>query len=649
MRYRSEIDGLRAIAVIPVILFHAGFTFFSGGFVGVDIFFVISGFLITKIILLELKNESFSILKFYERRARRILPALFLVLLACLPAAWLILLPSDMWNFSQTMVTVSGFYSNIFFWKTSGYFESAAELKPLLHTWSLAVEEQYYVLFPIFLLIAWRFGQRAILFILLIVGCVSLALAQWGSVANPDAAFYLLPTRGWELLIGAFVAFYDSAENKLVLTNRQNQILSAIGLGLLLFALFVFDKHTPFPSVYALVPTVGAALIILSATQETVVGKLLGSKVFVGIGLISYSAYLWHQPLLAFARHASFDQPSRSVYALLVAASLILAYFTWKYIEAPFRNREKVSRNTIFVFAVVGSLTVAAIGQYGKLDHGHQNRFGLAQRAMLEYFSNSYPDWQYFKKVNWYSKFRIECDFFDISKEWSGHPTQERKSIAPSCYTRDPAKKHAVFLWGDSHAQHFYIGLKNNIPDDWQIMQVASSACRPSLKFDKDSRNYCPYSNYFAYQTILDTKPDVVIIGQDGGHNLAFMREMTERLTRAGVGKVVFAGPSPHWLKGGLPSVVAYKFKGEPPRYSTVGLDQSVREHDALLKHDFPQTSNARYVSLFDYFCRADGCLIYYGDDVKAGITTYDYGHLATPASDQFAKDVLVPTVIGAR
>ena len=198
MYYRREIDGLRAVAVLPVILFHAGFELFSGGFVGVDVFFVISGYLITTIIINEMDDGKFSLLNFYERRARRILPALFFVVLCCIPFAWFLLLPSDMKDFSQSLVAVSTFSSNILFWRESGYFDTAAELKPLLHTWSLAVEEQFYILFPLFLMAAWRFGKRAIVWTLIASFAISLAVAHWGAYNKPGDAFFLLPTRAWE-------------------------------------------------------------------------------------------------------------------------------------------------------------------------------------------------------------------------------------------------------------------------------------------------------------------------------------------------------------------------------------------------------------------------------------------------------------------
>jgi peptidoglycan/LPS O-acetylase OafA/YrhL len=234
MIYRKEIDGLRALAVLPVILFHAGFELFSGGFIGVDVFFVISGYLITTIILAELEQGKFSLINFYERRARRILPALFLVMFVCIPFAWFWLLPSDMKDFSQSLVAVSFFASNILFWRESGYFDAAAELKPLLHTWSLAVEEQYYVLFPLFLMLFWKLGKRWILLTLGLAFLASLALAQWAAYAKPSAAFYLLPTRGWELLIGAFTAFYLSQPKRKEFGKTAGEVGGCLGLALIL-------------------------------------------------------------------------------------------------------------------------------------------------------------------------------------------------------------------------------------------------------------------------------------------------------------------------------------------------------------------------------------------------------------------------------
>ena len=374
MQYRREIDGLRAIAVVSVILFHANFDIFSGGFVGVDVFFVISGYLITKIILTEIRLGKFSIVNFYERRARRILPALFLVMLVCVPFAWFWLLPIDMKDFSQSLIAVSFFASNILFWREGGYFDTAAELKPLLHTWSLAVEEQYYVLFPLFMILFWKLGKRWILVMLGLLFIASFIVAQYVSYVDPVAAFYLLPTRAWEFLIGTFAAFLQYKLNRNKFSKITKEIGGWIGIALILFAVLTFNKATPFPGLYAFVPTLGTILVILFATKQTNVNKFVGNKAFVGIGLISYSAYLWHYPLFAFARHISLTEPSHSIFLILSLLSLIFAYFSYRFIETPFRSKIRFDRSLIFTFAIMLSFIFILFGLYGHKSNGFQSR-----------------------------------------------------------------------------------------------------------------------------------------------------------------------------------------------------------------------------------------------------------------------------------
>ena len=382
MDYRREIDGLRALAVLPVILFHAGVQMFAGGFIGVDVFFVISGYLITSIIVAELKSGTFTLANFYERRARRILPALTVVVLACLPIAWFWLLPSSMKEFSESVIAVFTFLSNILFWRTSGYFDTETELKPLLHTWSLAVEEQYYLFFPIFLMLTWRFGKRWILLILALVALASLGAAQWGSLNDPTAAFYLLPTRGWELLVGAFVAFYFADQAEAPFGRMAGQLGSLLGFLLIIYAIFAFNNKTPFPGVYALVPTLGAALIILFATPQTIVGRLLGSRVLVGIGLISYSAYLWHQPLFAFARHRTAVHAGDPLMLALGASSVVLAYFSWRFVELPFRSKKAFNRNQIFSLGLAASFAFIVFGLLGSVTTGFVGRYPADDQAL---------------------------------------------------------------------------------------------------------------------------------------------------------------------------------------------------------------------------------------------------------------------------
>ena len=349
MKYRPEIDGLRALAVLPVILFHAGFEWFSGGFVGVDVFFVISGYLITTIIISEMSEGKFSIVNFYERRARRILPALFFVMAACLPFALILMNPIEFREFAQSIFAVNIFASNFFFSIKSGYFDPAVEEKPLLHTWSLAVEEQFYMFFPIFLILIWPLGKNRVFYAILILAAFSLLLSELGWRHKPNFSFYFTLTRAWELLAGSFTAF-------LILRNGivKNNSLSFLGLLLIVFSIFIYDKTTPFPSIYTLVPVAGVLLLILHSNEETIVGKLLSMKVIVLVGLISYSAYLWHQPIFAFARIELEDKIFENSRSYLFGAIFLFSYLSWRFIEMPFRNKARFSKNDIFKISIIG-------------------------------------------------------------------------------------------------------------------------------------------------------------------------------------------------------------------------------------------------------------------------------------------------------
>jgi peptidoglycan/LPS O-acetylase OafA/YrhL len=450
MYYRREIDGLRALAVLSVILFHSGFQTFSGGFVGVDIFFVISGYLITSIILAEIEAGTFTLANFYERRARRILPALFVLMALCLPFAWLWLPAQDMKSFSQSLVAVSTFASNILFWLTSGYFDTAAELKPLLHTWSLAVEEQYYLIFPLFVLLTWRFGKTWILKSLFAVFIISLAAAHWGSTNHPNFTFYLLPTRFWELLIGGFIAFYFSLGRKQLSHKWLNELGSFMGVALIAYSIFWFDSKTPFPSLYTLVPAVGAALIIFFTTPQTSTGKLLGSQLFVGVGLISYSAYLYHQPLLAFAKLRSIDEPSSLLIGLLFASTFLLAYLSWRFVEAPFRNMLGINRKQLFIFCILASFTFVLFGLVGHFTKGFEstkNSNFLYDGDIGSIDFHKYVADKYYK-----------CPPKSIANEalnWKGYLR---------CHQSNKNSEVEIVLLGDSHAEHLFLGLADALP-----------------------------------------------------------------------------------------------------------------------------------------------------------------------------------------
>ena len=383
MNYRSEIDGLRAVAVLPVMFFHAGLPFFSGGFVGVDIFFVISGYLITSIILGELNGGTFTIAGFYERRARRILPALFLIMGLTFLAGFFILLPEDMKDFSGSMAAAATFWSNIYFWQGSGYFAAPAELKPLLHTWSLGVEEQYYILYPLFLMLAWGLGRKKILLILGALFALSLTGAHLGALNHSAGVFFLLPTRCWELLLGIFAAFYLSQPSAKTPSPATLNILGLGGLVMIAAAIFTFTDETPTPGLPLLLPTLGALFIILFAKPGTLAAKLLSLKPVIGIGLISYSAYLWHQPLFAFAKYHSGGIISPLMLAGLCALTLPLSYLSWRFVEKPFRRKDGFSRRFVFTFAALGIALFTALGAAGYASNGFE-KIWQARKTPLE-------------------------------------------------------------------------------------------------------------------------------------------------------------------------------------------------------------------------------------------------------------------------
>lgn len=462
INYRSEIDGLRALAVLPVIFFHAGFSWFQGGFVGVDVFFVISGYLITTIIISEITAGEFSIVNFYERRARRILPPLFFVMVACIPFSVLWLNPFDLKDFGQSLIAVSTFSSNFLFWWESGYFDTSAELKPLLHTWSLAVEEQFYIFFPIILILFWKYGVKHLIIFLSILLFASLASAHFITNTNSNTSFYLLPTRGWELLVGSLIAFYQN-NNKPQNSNLLKEILSLIGLSMIVFSIVMFDKTTPFPSLYTLIPVIGSALLILFAVPRTSLHYLLSFKPLVGIGLISYSAYLWHQPLLAFAKHRLFGEVSEILLINLCFTSLILAWFTWKFIEQPFRNQLFLTRKYIFVLI---AFSISVLVFIGLLMHLFSNE--ISERNP----NFNYELWDSWNKLDKDRRNKIhagECQFNGIDGITNIDDFIQNFSCSPK-----KIDENTILIFGDSvsaDAAHAIRHLTKN------IIQLGGAGC----------------------------------------------------------------------------------------------------------------------------------------------------------------------------
>jgi len=454
LAYRREIDGLRALAVIPVIFFHAGLFGFSGGYTGVDIFFVISGYLITCILLKELETDSFCLKKFYQRRAKRILPALFLVITVTTLVAVLIMPTELLKSYANSVLSVVTFTSNIHFYVVSDYFSTAAEQKPLLHTWSLAIEEQYYLFFP--LLLAFFFKNKVRLKIVLIALTVlSLATAQYLTfLGQTEANFYLIFSRAWELFSGSLIALFHLDKKNISSTTKS--ILSTIGILCIVSSFFLFDANTPFPSLYTLLPVLGACLVITCATPNNLTGKLLSVPIFVSVGLISYSLYLWHQPIFAFLRMKTFGEPSHLHFLLAIALTFLLAFLSYKLVETPFRKNKKLLKlNTFKISAQAMAILILMAGTI-LLTKGFPDRFSNPYEASIES-----------------SPYKAKCH------------TSGANYLKPKAACRYPNPNTTWAMFGDSQLVELSYAFSEKLAiNNEGLLHLTFSGCAPALNFE---------------------------------------------------------------------------------------------------------------------------------------------------------------------
>jgi peptidoglycan/LPS O-acetylase OafA/YrhL len=426
LRYRADIDGLRALAVVPVVFYHFHVAPFGGGFVGVDVFFVISGYLITSLIYAEMRTGEYSLAGFYERRVRRILPALFAILAATAIVAMRLLFPDDLSHFGESMAATAVFGSNFDFWQQSGYFDSAAESKPLLHTWSLAVEEQFYLVFPLLLGIFRAQPRRVLLLLTGALAVVSFAFGLWAVRIYPTMAFYLAPSRIWELMLGSVLSLGDFLRPP----RLPAEVLALLGLALLGIAVFGFAPGTPMPGENALLPCGGAALLIYAnGEQKTAVARALSWRPVVFVGLISYSLYLWHWPVFVFARYNSFGPLPLAESVVLIALSAALAVLSWRFVEQPFRDRRRFSRRAVFAFAGVGIVISMLVGLALVATAGLPQRFSPEVQRILAATKDRDP-----------------------RDRTCGGITLDDIRAGKVCILGDPHARPSFALWGDSHA-----------------------------------------------------------------------------------------------------------------------------------------------------------------------------------------------------
>jgi len=518
--YRPDIDGIRAIAVTLVLLFHANLGC-SGGFVGVDVFFVISGYLITGLILRQQETTGFSLLSFWIRRIRRIIPASLFLVLCTVIAGYVILFAGEYHELAQSTIAQQLMISNVFFWKTSGYFAGPSELKPLLHTWSLAVEEQFYLGYP-FLLVAMRRMPRPTATALMSVFTLFLVvLSEYAVRRHPSAAFYLLPTRAWELLAGALICYVPQPAQ----SGRKLQLLSWSGIAAIIGSAMCFDHHTRFPGLAALLPVGGTmALIYANTLNSTGIGRILASKPFVIVGLLSYSLYLWHCPILVYARHLYGEDlalPQR-IGALML--SLLCACISWRFVEQPFRSGSSLpSSKRVFVMASATTVMTICIAFVIVACGGLPDRLDPRASAYAE--------------AREHVSFRTQVGLEDV-----------QNGEVPRFGVKEGSLK--CLIWGDSHAQALVFGLDAACKEeDVDGFQATYSSTPPLVDFifksasglNEQSRAYSDLVIQFA----IENHVDVVVLGGNWSsyswHSMfeSCLTHTVQRLTKAGIQVVV--------------------------------------------------------------------------------------------------------------
>lgn len=490
-KYRADVDGLRAIAVLSVLLFHGGVSVLSGGYVGVDIFFVISGFVITTKLVEEVDEGKFSIANFYTRRIRRILPALVGTILLSYAAALVFFLPDAMADFSKSVVATATFLSNMFFWKSSGYFETSALDRPLLHTWSLAIEEQFYIVIPIVLFFVMTRARRWAFAIFALSAAASLALSIFVTDKAPTANFFVLPTRAWELLLGVMVAL---APAPAISQRVVREAIALIGLGLIAFAVLTYTSATPFPGLAAFIPTFGTAALIYigKSGQPTVVAGGLSLRPVVAIGLISYSLYMVHWPIIVFARYVLLRDLAGWEIAAAVAAALVLAYLSYRFVETPFRRPKRpMSRPRLF-----GATTAILAG------------------LCLLGFAGVWTGGARFLHPDFAPSAQAEATGPDL---WLTHrcflEDQNASAWAGDMCVRTTGAPQNALLWGDSFAAQYIPGLLANQQHlSRNVVQYTFAGCPPVLSYDSYARPGCHDFNARVFDVIQHYHIDTVVL-----------------------------------------------------------------------------------------------------------------------------------------
>ncbi|RAU48548.1 MULTISPECIES: acyltransferase family protein [unclassified Pseudomonas] len=623
MDFRKDINGLRAIAVIAVVIFHFNPAWLPGGFSGVDIFFVISGFLITGILFRNLEKDSLSLIGFYKSRARRIIPALAVMCAALLILGWVYLLPLEYSELGKHVAASLGFYSNFTYWSEAGYFTASAHEKWLLHTWSLSVEWQFYMLYPVVLLGLSKVMTVRHLRWVVMAACVGgFVVCVIASVKWPEPAFYLLPTRAWELLLGGVAALFP-----VKLNPAQQRVLEATGLGLMAASFVVLSERVVWPGYLALMPVLGTFAVIMAARQDS---PVTNNRFSQWTGKLSYSLYLWHWPVVVYMSYAGYlGSPLNALPGII--AAFVLAQLSYSLIE---QTPQKKASTSSWRFAGAGAL-IALVFVGGTAVNATDGAVSALRPVSISDKARFLQDYATRQK-NLYENYWLKCDAFSAFTE------RNQTQIDASCTRK--SGDGGVFLWGDSHAQALSLGLRTFLARGTPFYQVASAGCKPSLTIDTGretpARITCNYSNTTALKAIAALQPEVVVIAQKDQHDKTRWNELAARLKADGVKRVVLMGPLPQWNPS-LPSVIANRHWGTDDSHIT----------DSAMDKELIDTNRATramidphmvdFVSLMDGLCVVDSCLVRLQEDHS--LLQIDSGHLSSAGSLYIVKNYVMP------
>ncbi len=623
--YRPELDGLRAVAVVSVFLCHLGMTPFSGGYVGVDVFFVLSGFLITQIIAADLRAGRFSLANFYERRIRRIVPALVFVCAFSTVAAVAVLLPNELKAYATSLLAAALSVSNVWFSSMTGYFDPAAATQPLLHTWSLGVEEQFYVAFPLLLVLAYRLGQRGVSLFVCGALVISLAMSIALTPDNHRSAYFLIHTRAWELLLGSVVAL-----GLIPAPARAWQRESASTIGLLAIAVAVvcFGEKTPFPGYAAVLPCLGAVLIIW-AGGTTLVARGLSYAPIVFVGLISYSLYLWHWPLIVFAKLLLVQPFTPFQQLTLIAVATALSIPTWRFVETPFRRRSGAMSSRKAVFAggglSLGALAIAAAMLVGV--QGMPNRFPSEILSVAAAAQDANPK-------------RAKCHF---DGTLAG-------DFDKSCVLGAPVAP-ATIVYGDSHGAELAaaLGALAEFRNE-SVRELTASSCPPSIGFAHPGRPECAAYNAKTLKHLVALPPTTIVIATNAvawthEYSAEFLRGLEQALhalSSAGHRVIVFGQVPPHPNQLPVPATLARQamLGTKPETYAFRPDMKALRTLDATLA-GIAMAAGATYISLLPALCNENECKA----AIDGAVLYFDDNHLTVAGEKLIAAKLLVPVL----